>query len=85
MKSIAPQALTKNCKYYEAWENGYNDYFKISDKYRPEGYLLRLPLYIQGARDAHIILSQTANPDLDNDSIYEIAIGSELRFFKEIA
>lgn len=62
------------CKWYEAWENEYKQFHKLSDikDSQPEGYLVKLPLYVFGPRDAHIVLSQTDKPNWETDSVYEI-------------
>lgn len=65
--------LSKRCKYYEALENEYKDFIRISDieGIRPEGYIIRFPLFIQAEKDAHILLSPR-NVDDRADSVYEI-------------
>lgn len=66
--------LISKCKWYEAWENEYKQFHKLSDikDSQPDGYLVKLPLYVSGARDAHILLSPTDKPDWDADNVYEI-------------
>jgi len=69
------EVLNKKCKHYDAWENNYTDTIKLKSlaNVQPEGYVVRLPLYIQGVRDAHILLSQSSEPDPNNG--YEILLG----------
>lgn len=64
--------LTKKCKHFDAWENTYTDAIKLKSipNVQSDGFVVRLPLYIQGVRDAHILLSQSADPDPNNG--YEI-------------
>lgn len=38
---------------------------------QPEGYLVRFPFYILAERDAHILFSETENPDWFVDDVYE--------------
>lgn len=63
-----------DCDYYK--ENEYNythfvDLDTLKDA-RPAGYLVRVPVYVIGSRDAHIILSSTNTPNRDLDFVYEI-------------
>lgn len=60
----------------EKQTNKYVQFVKLNDieGVRPYGYLLRMPFYIQGTENAHILLSPTENPD-ETDATYEIVIG----------
>lgn len=66
--------LVAKCKWYEAWENEYKKFHKLSDikDSQPDGYLVKLPLYVHGSRDAHILLSATDKPNWETDNVYEI-------------
>lgn len=68
--------LVNKCKWYEAWENEYKQFHKISDikDSQADGYLVKLPLYVFGDRDAHIVLSATDKPNWDADNVYEIGM-----------
>lgn len=64
--------LTNLCRYADATENEYKDFYKITDiaGVRPDGYIINFPFYLQAERDAHILLTTgpTANP---KDNEYE--------------
>lgn len=64
--------LNKRCKHFDAWENTYTDAikFKSMANAQADGYVFRLPIYVQGVRDAHILLSHSVDPDPNNG--YEI-------------
>lgn len=38
---------------------------------QPSGYYARIPVYIIGPRDGHIILSTNETPNRDKDFVYE--------------
>lgn len=64
-------------KVYETTkEEKYMKFMKLEDVElaRPEGYLLRFPLFIQGTSNAHVLFSPNENP-LPTDNIYELVIG----------
>lgn len=65
--------LAKNCNYDQVSENEYKDFYAISDieGIRPEGFLIRFPLFIKAGKDAHILLSPF-NRDDRSDEVYEI-------------
>lgn len=65
--------ITK-CAYYANSDNDYKVFIKTSDikNSSPEGFSLRIVLYIQGARDGHILLSPVSNPNYERDFVYEI-------------
>lgn len=46
---------------------------------QPEGFLVRFPFYALAERDAHILFSQTPNPDWFVDDVYEF--GKKKQFF----
>lgn len=65
--------LKSLCRYADASENEYKEFYKITDitGIRPNGYLINIPFYIQGERDAHILL--TTGPKADrSEAEYEI-------------
>lgn len=64
--------LIKFGKYYESWQASYDNYLTINEKYRPSGYVLRYPFYVQGAGGIQILLSTVENPDYATDAVYEI-------------
>lgn len=68
------KVLYQNSKYYEAWNNVYNNFVKVVDVWKPFGYRLRFPVYITGASNAKILLSTTPSPSLE-DNVYEITLG----------
>lgn len=65
--------LNKQCKSYNAWENLYNEFIDLSyfESFRSDKYILRVPLYVHGIRDACILLKTEKNSDLKNS--YEIS------------
>lgn len=66
--------LYQNSKYYEAWNNVYDKFVKVTDMWKPFGYRLRFPVYVTGNANAKILLSTTPSPGLD-DEVYEIILG----------
>lgn len=64
--------FNKKCKHFDAWENIYTDGIKLKSlpNVQKDNYVVRLPLYIQGVRDAHVLFSQSTEPDPNNG--YEI-------------
>lgn len=68
-------ALVANGKYIESWNNLYSDVWPIEDKWKPSGFSLRIPFWVQGSRDAHIILSSEQKPNRFG-KVYEIRIGA---------
>lgn len=67
------QGLKKQCKEYEEWDDNYRQLMKLSDVtgVQPEGFLLRFPFYVIAERDAHIVFSESQNPDWFVDDVYE--------------
>lgn len=43
----------------------------MNPQIQPEGYLIRLPFYVVGRKDAHILLSPVEHPETRAD-VYEI-------------
>lgn len=65
-------------KHYEAKPDvsaNYTEYFKLSDLHgvRPKGYLVRIPFYIQGRENAHVLLSSVEDSSFEDDA-YELGI-----------
>lgn len=58
------------------WRNVYTYMLPGGDKWNPTDFPLRFPVYIQGARDARIVLSSVEKPNV-LDAVYEIRIGAE--------
>lgn len=46
---------------------------------QPDGYLVRFPFYALAERDAHIVFTETDNPDWFLDEVYEF--GEAFYFF----
>lgn len=71
--------LVTKCRFYTikdaSSDYDYKGYIKISDikNSQPDGYILRLVLFIQGARDANILLTTSNQPNFDRDFVYEIS------------
>lgn len=66
--------LVKQCKLREERNYDYKKLIKIDDipGIKPNGYLVRLPVYILAARDAHIVFSAKESPNWTRDYVYEI-------------
>lgn len=60
------------CSYYETAKYEYTNFTRLCeiDNIQPKGYLVRMPLYIQGASDALVQFSQRMNPG-PSASVYE--------------
>lgn len=73
--------LVTKCRFYsvkpDSADYDYKDYIKTSDiaNSQPDGYILRLVLFIQGGRDANILLTTSNQPNFERDFVYEIIIG----------
>lgn len=65
------EALSAKCHHIHAWENKYVEGIKLAavKGSQPDGYVFQIPLYVQGIRDAHILL--TTNGKLDANVGYE--------------
>lgn len=67
--------MEKFCKRVDTWDYKYVDFYPLSEmspKIQPEGYLVRLPFYIVGRRNAHILLSPDEHPNERKTDVYEI-------------
>lgn len=76
VSSLFPSKDIRNrCKYADALENEYKNFFKISEinGTRPEGYIVNFPFYIQASRDAHVLFTRGPRADPDD---YEYEIGT---------
>lgn len=82
-RTLETKILAKNSKYYESWEPEYLHSVEMAAQYKPAGYIVRFPLYLQGSRDAYILLSNIPNPTADDD-VYEIQIGSNGNTYHQI-
>lgn len=62
-----------DCDYYKTDEYQYSQFVDLSNvkDAQPTGYYARVPVYLIGPRDAHIILSPNSTVDRDHDFIYE--------------
>lgn len=69
--------LNADCKFVET-EGKLTDFIRLSDfdDAQPDGYLAKIPLYVQSASDVRILLATTNHPNLETDKIYEIVIGA---------
>lgn len=63
-----------DCDYYQTNEYNYTHFVELSSlkDAQPTDYWARVPVYVIGPRDAHIILSTTNTPNRDVDFVYEI-------------
>lgn len=62
-----------DCDYYKTTEYNYSQFVNLNDvkDAQPTGYYARVPVYVIGARDGHIVLSKTNTPNRDTDFAYE--------------
>lgn len=69
---------------YDSADYDYKDYVKISDiaNSQPDQYILRLVLFIQGGRDANILLTTSNQPNFERDFVYEIGEFQSLNLFE---
>lgn len=67
--------LTSRCRYYTNPKYEYRDFFPISEinESQPVGYQVRLAVYAQGTRNAHVLLSRNSNPNVLVDNVYEFS------------
>lgn len=67
--------MTSRCKTYTQPKYEYKDFFALKNiaESQPSGYQVRLEFYAQGTRNAHVLLSRTATPDIANESLYEFS------------
>lgn len=63
--------IVKNSKYQESWDILYENYVKLEERHRPQGYVLQYSFYVQGSRDAYILLSSAEKP-VETDDVVEI-------------
>lgn len=68
-------ALEKFCRHEATWDYNYVHFYRLSEmnpQIQPEGYLIRLPFYVMGKNNAHILLSPVERPDEASAEVYEI-------------
>lgn len=67
--------LTSRCKTYTATKYEYRDFFPLNTirESQPSGYQVRLAFYAQATRNAHVLLSRSATPNLAVDNVYEFS------------
>lgn len=65
--------LVTKCNFYSISDNDYKKFIKISDirNSQPDGYIVRIVLYILGPRDAHVLLTTNDHPNYERDYVYE--------------
>lgn len=64
--------MKKKCRSYEALENEYKDFFPINEVTgtQSDGYIINFPVYIQAARDAHVLcMFDRAERDIVTDVV----------------
>lgn len=84
-RTLEMKILSANSKLFESWLPSYMNPVELSPKHQPSGYILRYPLFVQGSRDAYILLSTTPNPSPDDENVYEIQLGSNGNTFHQIS
>lgn len=64
--------LQSQCEYFKADKYQYTHFKKLCDipDIAPPGYILRMPIYVQGERDAIIQFSVRSNPEATS-KVYE--------------
>lgn len=62
------------CDYYKNNEYNYSQFVELSSlkEPQPDDLHARVPIYVIGPRDAHIVLSTTNTPKREKDFVYEI-------------
>lgn len=70
------KTLVRYGKYFESWSNDYKNNLPLNPEWKPKGYFLRFPVFVQGPSDARILLSSTDKPSA-NDHVYEIVLGAD--------
>lgn len=70
--SSIPVLVTK-CNFYSISDYDYKKFVKLSDirNSQPDGYIARIVVYIQGARDAHVLFATNDHPNYERDYVYE--------------
>lgn len=76
-QSFDMKALAYYSRHYETWKDSFDTLTPVSDRMRPNGFMLRFPLYVQGPQNAHILLSTDKDLSSENAKIYEIRLGEE--------
>lgn len=65
--------LFENAKYHKSWPDGKKKLLTIDDnKYKPDGYILRYPIYILGEGVIKFMLAAVDELNYDIDTYYEI-------------
>lgn len=72
---LISKGLTGRCKSYNAEKYEYLDFIPLSaiKESTAPGYQVRLAFYAQASRNAHVLLSRTATPNLAEDNVYEFS------------
>lgn len=62
------------CETEETWELEYKTFHDLKSfkNSQADGYLFKLNFFIYGQKEVHILLSNTKNPVIDQESAYEI-------------
>lgn len=65
--------LQTRCTYYSNFDYDYKKFIKIGDinHSQPDGYVVRMILYLMGERDAHVLLTMNDHPDFERELVYE--------------
>lgn len=73
--------LIRKCNSYITEKYEYKDFIKLSEikDISPNGYIVRLPIYVQGRRDALIQFSTRSNP-ASTASVYEFGEYQIMKF-----
>lgn len=72
---INVKELLEYSTYLESWSTEYVHYYPVEPTYKPKGYYLRFPVFLQGKSEAHILLSSVPKPTA-KDPVYEIVLGT---------
>lgn len=64
----------KKCDTEEAWELEYNKFHELKSfkNSQADGYLFKLNFFVYGQKEVHILLATTENPNIEEESAYEI-------------
>lgn len=77
LEKLTMPTLSKYSKYFESWSTAYSHFVKIDRSVQPKGLRLQFPVFVQGTKDARILLSSTQTPDALDENVYEIRVGAE--------
>lgn len=72
--TYAKTQVYAECSKIGVFDGEYIQYHKISDirGTQPDGYLARIPVFVEANKDVTILLTTSSRPDMENDKLYQI-------------